>query len=498
MKLFRFRGGVHPEERKDTAEVHIARMPLPKLLRVPMQQHIGAPAEPIVRVGQPLLKGELIATAVGAISAPVHAPTSGTVVELGMLPAPHPSGLPTFSVVIEPDGRDQWDEFPVPRNPFEMPSEIIAERVAAAGVVGLGGATFPSAVKLGAANSRHIHTIIINGGECEPYLTCDDRLMRERADEVVDGVRIILHAVRWGRAVIAIEDNKPEALAAIRAAARGHGNIEVVAVPTRYPTGSEKQLLKAITGREVPAGGLPATTGVLMHNVGTAYAIHQAIRYGRPLVSRIVTVAGGAVHGPCNVEAPIGTLVSDLLAFCGGLREAPARLLMGGPMMGMSLPHSDVPIIKGTSGVLALSQREVSSEASGPCVRCGRCVSACPVGLVPLEMAARARHDDMAGAEAWGVMDCIACGSCSYVCPSHIPLVQYFNYTKGRIAVERERNRKAAETRQLAEARRRRVEREEAEKKARAAEKARARAAAKQAAAEAAQAAAQNSEEVSP
>jgi len=455
-----------------------------------MQQHIGAPAEPVVKVGQYLLKGQLIGNAAGAISAPIHAPTSGTVVEMGMLPAPHPSGLPAFCVVIEPDGEDRWDEFPTPRDPLEMPSEIIAERVAAAGVVGLGGATFPSAVKLGAANSRHIHTLIINGGECEPYLTCDDRLMRERADEVIDGVRIVLHAIRWGRAVIAIEDNKPEAIAAMKIAAQGIGNIEVVSVPARYPAGSEKQLIFNVTGREVPAGALPASIGVLMHNVGTAYAIHQAIRFGRPLVSRIVTVAGDAMTQPRNVEVPIGTLVSDLLEFCG-MRDEPARLLMGGPMMGMSLPHSDVPIIKGTSGVLALALHEVASKDSSPCVRCGRCVNACPVGLVPLEMAARSRHDDMKGAEEWGVMECIACGSCAYVCPSQIPLVHYFNYSKGKIALERERSRKANETRKLAEARRTRVEREDAEKKARAAEKARARAAAKQAAA-------QKTEEVTP
>jgi len=486
MKLFRFRGGVHPDGRKESAAHSIITMPLPKLLRVPMQQHIGAPAEPMVRICQSVLKGQLIGNAVGAISAPVHAPTSGTVVEMGMLPAPHPSGLPTFCVVIEPDGKEQWEEFPVPRDPLEMPAEIIAERVAAAGVVGLGGATFPSAVKLGAANSRHIHTIIINGGECEPYLTCDDRLMRERSHEVIDGVRIILHAVRWGRAVIAIEDNKPEAIAAMTAAAHGYGNIEVLAVPARYPAGSEKQLIVNVTGREVPAGGLPASIGVLMHNVGTAYAIHQAIRYGRPLVSRIVTVAGDAMREPRNVEVPIGTLVDDLLAFCG-IREEPTRLLMGGPMMGMALPHGNVPVIKGTSGVLAMAHHEVSAIESTPCIRCGRCVSACPAGLVPLEMAARARHDDLKGAEEWGVMECIACGSCSYVCPSHIPLVQFFNYSKGKIALERERTRKINETRLLAEARRVRVEREEAEKKARAAEKARARAAAKQAAAAAPQ-----------
>ncbi|HEY0633794.1 MAG TPA: electron transport complex subunit RsxC [Gammaproteobacteria bacterium] len=483
MRLFRFRGGVHPDGRKESAAHAIIKMPLPRRLRVPMQQHIGAAAEPVVRVGQQILKGQLLGSAAGAISAPVHAPTSGTVVEMGMLPAAHPSGLPTFCVVIEPDGKDLWDEFPVPRDPLEMPSEIIAERVAAAGVVGLGGATFPSAVKLGAANNRHIHTIIINGGECEPYLTCDDRLMRERAEEVIDGVRIILHAVRWGRAVIAIEDNKPEAIASMKGAAHGIGNIKVLAVPARYPAGSEKQLIVHVTGREVPAGALPASVGVLMHNVGTAYAIHQAIRFGQPLVSRIVTVAGATLPQPRNVEVPIGTLVSDLLEFCG-VRETPTRLLMGGPMMGMALPHADVPIIKGTSGVLALAAHEVATQQSAPCVRCGRCVNACPVGLVPLEMAQRTRLDDLKGAEAWGVMECIACGSCSYVCPSHIPLVHFFNYAKGKIALERERSRKANETRQLAEARRIRVEREEAEKKARAAEKARARAAAKQAAAQ--------------
>ena len=461
MKLFRFRGGVHPEGHKHpTAGCAIERFPLPKRLYIPLQQHIGAPAEPEVVVGQQVLKGQLLACSQGAVSAPVHAPTSGTIVAIGDYTAPHPSGLTVPTITLEPDGEDRWIETHGIDDPFTADPDEIAARVGAAGIVGMGGATFPSAVKLGLRKKHLIDTLIINGGECEPYLTCDDRLMRERTEQVVDGIRIMMHGLQSSRALVAIEDNKPEAIEAMSTASENCAEVTVVKVPSRYPMGSEKQMIQTLTGKEVPPGKLSADIGVIVHNVGTAYAVHEAIRLGRPLVSRIVTAGGGATQAPKNLEVPLGTLIEDLLAFCGGHTETPVRLVMGGPMMGQVMPHAQVPVVKGTNGVIALTAKEVKPGAEMPCIRCGRCVAACPCGLMPLEMAARARKGDVDGATAYGLGDCISCGSCSYVCPSNIPLVQYFNYAKGLIATRREDQRRNDFTRELAEQRTQRLERE--------------------------------------
>jgi len=460
LKFFGFRGGVHPEGHKDvTAHKPIASLPLPERLFVPLQQHIGAPAEPVVRVGQRVLKGELIGRSTGTVSAPVHAPTSGRVVAIAKHTAPHPSGLPVLTVTVEADGEERWVELPAPTDPLALDPEEIAARVGAAGIVGMGGATFPAAVKLRLRQRSPIHTLILNGGECEPYLSCDDRLMRERPAAIVAGIRIMLRALGAERAVVAIEDNKPKAAAAMADASAAAAEVEVMVVPTRYPMGSEKQMIQAVTGHEVPAGGLSSDVGVLVHNVATAHAVQQALTEGRPLISRIVTVVGDAVREPRNVEAPIGALVTELVAYCGGFEAHPARLIMGGPMMGQMLPHPRVPLVKGSSGILALSARQADLHQPGPCIRCGRCVSACPVGLVPLEMGAVVRSGDLNGAVRYGLVDCIGCGSCSYVCPARIPLVQYFNYAKGELAARQRTEHKANETRKLAEARAARMER---------------------------------------
>ncbi len=461
MKLFRFHGGVHPEANKIPSAIKpIEDLPLPRRLYIPLQQHIGAPARPEVEVGQHVYKGQLLAHSQGMISAPVHAPTSGTIVAIDDFTAPHPSGLPACTITLETDGKNHWQNGLMPADPFKLEPEEIAARVGAAGIVGMGGATFPAAIKLNLGRSHRIHMLIINGGECEPYLTCDDRLMREHAHQVVDGIRTILRALQTRRAVIAIEDNKPTAIAAMNMACRRHDNIEVVTVPSRYPMGSEKQMIQTVTGREVPAGQRSVDIGVVVHNVGTAYAVHRALRLGRPLVSRIVTVGGGAVHEPKNLAVPLGTLAEELLAFCGGFCEPPARLLMGGPMMGQILPHTRVPVVKGTNGIIALTAAEIKAKPVAPCIRCGNCVSVCPCGLMPLEIAARARNGDLDGAADYGLMDCIGCGSCSYACPSRIPLVQYFNYAKGELATRREAKRKSGETRKLAEQRQARLEQE--------------------------------------
>lgn len=480
----RLRGGVHPPDRKGlSADAPIRRLPVPERLYVSLQQHIGAAASPVVRVGERVLKGQRIAASQGAISAPLHAPTSGRIVAIGDHPAPHPSGLPVPTIVIEADGAERWIDSTPPADPFALPAEEIAARVGAAGIVGLGGATFPAAVKLEVSRKSQVRTLVINGSECEPYLTCDDRLMRERAADIVTGIRLIQQAVGAREALVGIEANKPEAIAAMRAAAGG--DLEVVAMPALYPMGWEKQLIRLLTGREVPAGGRAADIGVLVHNVATAYAVQQAVVLGRPLVSRIVTVSGGAIRIPCNLEVPIGAPVQALIDFCGGITEPPARWVMGGPMMGHEIPATHLPVIKGTSAVLALTAAEIGQPQTNPCIRCATCVRACPVGLLPLEMAARIRVGELNAAVEIGLKDCIGCGSCSYVCPSHIPLVHYFNYAKGELAAKERARLKQEATRQLAEARTARLERLARERE----EAARARAARK-AAQEAARAAA--------
>jgi len=435
----------------------VARLPLPERLYVPLLQHIGTPASPVVHIGDKVLKGQLIAAAVGNLSAPVHAPTSGYIVGHGDGLSPHPSGLPIATLTLEADGDDRWADLAVPADPDALSPEEIATRVGQAGIVGLGGAAFPSAVKLNLSRRGGVDTLILNGGECEPYLTCDDRLMRERAADIVAGAELMRRAVGARRVLVGIEDNKPEAIAAMQAAAAG--GVEVAAVPAMYPMGSEKQLIQALIGQEVPAEGRAADIGVLVHNVGTAYAVQQAIHHGRPLVSRLVTVSGGAVHVPRNLEVPLGSPVQALFDYAGGFSETPARLVLGGPMMGTQISNPMVPVVKGTSGVLALTAGEIGLPSPAPCIRCATCVRACPVGLLPLEMAAHIRNGDPAAAVDYGLKDCIACGSCSYVCPAHIPLVHYFNHAKGELAARERSKLKQEATKRLADERNLRMQR---------------------------------------
>lgn len=482
MKLFDLRGGVHPEGRKElSVQAEVCSLPLPGKLFIPLQQHIGAAAVPVVALGQHVLKGELIATAQGNVSSAIHAPTSGTIVAIGDHVAAHPSGLPTAAISLESDGLDQWIATATLDDPFVVEPEEIASRVAAAGIVGMGGATFPAALKLNLSRSNGIQTLIMNGGECEPYLTCDDRIMRERASQIVEGIRIIAYAVSAKKILVGIEDNKPEAIAAMKTAALG-SEVVIVKMPSMYPMGSEKQIVQVLTGKEIPAGGRPADIGVLVHNVATAYAVQQAIRFGKPLLSRIVTVSGGSISKPRNVEALIGTPVRELIEFAGGYLQPAARLVLGGPMMGTQIVNTDVPVVKGTSGVLALTTNEIGQAEPSPCIRCSTCVSACPIGLVPLSMAAHIRASDLGGAVDLGLKDCIACGSCSYVCPAHIPLVHYFNYAKGDLAAQERAKLKQEATKKLAELRSERMakierERAEAAAKRKAAREAKARAA---------------------
>lgn len=468
LQRHRFAWGVHPDDHKrPAADVAVRVMPLPKGLYVPLIQHIGNPARPVVAVGDMVLKGQLIGARHGPLSAAIHAPTSGSVVAIGEIVAPHPSGLPVQAVTIESDGRDEWVELQECDDPFALEPAEIGRRVSEAGIVGLGGAAFPSAVKLAGGLDAKIDLLLVNGSECEPFLSCDDRLMRDRAREIIDGIEIMLHATGASEARVGIEDNKPEAIAVMRAAAAESCRVRVEPVPTRYPMGSEKQLILALTGLEVPANGRPIDVGVVVHNVGTALAVRDAIRFGKPLISRLVTVNGACVRQPGNIEVRIGTLADDVLAFCGGLqteRGAPARLLVGGPMTGIPVPSLHVPVVKGTSALLALDADEVGDRSMSPCIRCGECVRACPVGLLPLELARRVRVGELAAAVALGLKDCIACGCCAYQCPSHIPLVQYFNHAKGELAGEDRGRLRNEATKKLALARSERLDREAREK----------------------------------
>jgi electron transport complex protein RnfC len=488
--------GVHPDDHKRPAADRPVRvMPVPARLYLPLQQHLGGPARPVVLVGQTVKKGELIAEAQGAVSAPIHAPTSGTIAAVTEITAPHPSGLTLPAIILEADGLDEWIELQGCDDPFALDPLEIGKRVAAAGVVGLGGAAFPSAVKLTGAARSSVSTLVMNGGECEPYLSCDDRQMRDHAAGIVDGIRIMLHATGAKVALVGIEDNKPEAIAAMQAAAAGVANVEIRPVPARYPMGSEKQLIQVLTGKEVPADGRAFDIGVVVHNVGTALAVRAAIREGKPLISRVVTVNGNCAANAGNIEVRVGTLAEEVIAFAGGLKGdglGLARRVMGGPMMGMQIPHWRVPVVKGSSGILAFDAAEVAEQEPNPCIRCGSCVKACPMGLLPLEMSARIRNEAYDDAIGLGLKDCIACGCCAYVCPSKIPLVQFFVHAKGELASQDRAKLRNDATKKLALQRQDRLARE-AREKAEAAAKRKAEreaAAAAKAAAEAAAAAA--------
>ena len=477
--------GVHPEGHKDlTSECGISDMPMSERLVLPLAQHIGAPGRVAVAPGERVLRGQVLATASGVVSAPLHAPASGRILDIGDYPVPHPSGLTAPAIVLEPDGRDDSVEFTGCADPLALPPEDIARRVAAAGVVGLGGATFPAAVKLGLGKRNPIHTLLLNGGECEPYLTCDDRIMRERAPQVVEGARLMARALGASQIVIGIENNKPTAIAAIQLASVAFPEVTVRALPARYPMGSEKQLVEFLTGVEVPAGGLSAEIGVVVHNVGTAAAISQALRSGEPLTERVVTVSGSGIARPANLRIAIGTPVSDVIAYCGGLKPGVARLVMGGPMMGMILPGDTVPIVKGSSGILALTADEIPAGDPSACIRCASCVDVCPIGLMPMEMAARIRAGKADTAVDIGLKDCIGCGTCAYTCPAHIPLSHYFSYAKGSLAAGERSRLKNEAVKKLTTARTERLEREAQEKAEPAARRKAEREAAKKKAAE--------------
>lgn len=491
MNLFKFKGGVKPPTNKtQSVGLPIAQAPLPSRLIVPLHQSIGGTPRPVVQAGDKVLKGQLIGEADGWISAAVHAPTSGTVREVAMHVQPHPSGLDALCVVIEPDGRDEW----IDRQPLDysaLTPEEVRERLQQAGVVGLGGAVFPTHGKLTASKTVPMDELVINGAECEPFITCDDLLMRERAEEVVRGVGIFRDLLQPKKVLIGIEDNKPEAAAAMRAAVQAVGEtFEVIQVPTLYPAGGAKQLIRVLTGKEVPASKRSTDLGVQCFNVATAYTAWRAIAHGEPVVSRLVTLSGN-VQEPRNYEVLIGTPMGELLQLAQPQPDTDG-IIMGGPMMGFLVPDANVPVVKATNCLIAHSAQLFPPKAPEmPCIRCGSCAQACPHELQPFEMYWFSRAKNFGKTQEYHIFDCIECGCCSFVCPSRIPLVQYFRFAKSEIWA-REREKKAADTaKERFEFKQLREEREKAEKAEKLA-KAAAAQAAKKAADAAAAAAAEN------
>jgi electron transport complex protein RnfC len=464
-KLFKFHGGVKPQTNKEqSTTAPIGAVPLPDRLVIPLHQAVGGHPRPLVQPGERVFKGQRIGGADGSLSSAVHASTSGLVRDVAPAMMPHTSGLPTLSVIIEPDGEDRWGELDKVNYRTTPPDEL-RDFLRDAGVVGLGGAVFPSYAKLKPGKEGKLKTLVINGAECEPFITCDDMLMRERAADMLKGIMAMRHMLQAEEVLIGIEDNKPQAVAAVQAAiaASGQTGIEAVAIPTRYPAGGAKQLIRVLTGIEVPHGRRSTDFGVQCFNVGTAYSIYEALELGRPLISRLVTVAGN-VDAPRNYEVLIGTPMDHVVRLAGP-RADTDRYIMGGPMMGVRMPAFDVPVVKATNCILVGSEALFPTPAPEmPCIRCGECAKACPADLAPFELYWFSRSKNFGKAQEYHLFDCIECGCCSFVCPSHIPLVDYYRFSKSEIWA-RERDKEAADAaRDRFEFKNHRQEREKLEK----------------------------------
>ncbi len=447
--MITFRGGIHPPGFKKLAEEKaIEVMPLPKQVVIPLSQHTGAPAKPVVAVGDEVKTGTLIAEQVGLISAPVHSSITGKVKAIE--PWVHPvMPKPVKAIIIEAkegEGDELDPSIKANPNPFKRTPKEIKDIIRAAGIVGLGGAAFPTTVKITPPEGVKIDTLILNGAECEPFLTADDRLMREKPEDIIKGAKILANVLGLDKAFIAIEHNKPQAISKMsEAAARVWPAAQVLPVKTKYPQGAEKQLISAILKREVPKGGLPFMVGVVVQNTGTAYAVWEAVSANKPLYERVVTVTGPGINLAKNLLVRIGTLASDIIEFCGGLKPNTTKFIAGGPMMGIAQSSDKVPVIKGTSGMLFLNDKKkiFSTPNEVNCIRCGKCVGVCPMKLIPCEIARMGEYESLEQAENWGILDCIECGSCAFVCPSGRRLVQWIKYGKNLIFAERSRQKEA-------------------------------------------------------
>lgn len=465
---FSFHGGIHPPENKtQTRDRPIKAMPLQSRYVLPLQMHIGAAAQAVVKVGDRVGKGQVLAQATDFVSASVHAPTSGTIVDISPHPIAHPGGLSAPSILLQADGEDRWAGRMTPWVDYQdiSPAQLRG-RLREAGIVGLGGAVFPTAAKMATGQSR-VPTLILNGAECEPYITCDDRLMREQPEDILRGAAIAMYMIGAERCLIGIEDNKPEAIAALLEASRSDPRFAVFSVPTRYPAGGEKQLIKVLTNIEVPRGRRASEFGLLCLNVATVVAVHRAVTFGEPMIDRIVTVTGEGITQPENLKVRIGTLMSDVVAEAGGYRSGVDRLIMGGPMMGFALHSDEVPVVKATNCLLALRPQDRPAEpAPQPCIRCSLCAEACPADLLPQQLYWYARAKQFDRVVEYNLFDCIECGVCSAVCPSHLPLVDYYRFAKTEVWAQEREKSKANQARERFEFRNERLERIKAEREA--------------------------------
>jgi Na+-translocating ferredoxin:NAD+ oxidoreductase subunit C len=423
-----FKGGIHPpEEKAFVRDKAIESFPLSSLYYVLVQQHLGAPAKAVVKAGDLVKKGQALSEPQGYVSVPVHAPTSGKVKDVAK--TVHPvTGLLSPCVIIEADGRDEWAEgLPLIRDPFGMSRDELLNAIRSAGLVGMGGATFPTHVKLNPPEGKTVNTLIINGVECEPYLSSDHRLMVEEPERVLKGIQVAMRVLGLDKAILAIEKNKPEAIRIMRE--KAPGGITVRTLNVKYPQGSEKQLIKALTNREVPSGGLPMDVGTVVQNCGTAAAIWDACSQGVPLIERITSVTGRGVREPKNIRVRVGTLLKDVIEFCGGVEDA-AKIIFGGPMMGIAQFTQEIPVMKGTSGILVLTERDTDISDYAACISCGRCVEACPMGLIPSTLSRLGEKDMWQAALKIGLTDCMECGCCTYVCPARRPIVHFIKHLK--------------------------------------------------------------------
>lgn len=428
-RFTRFHGGVSPKHAKHTQDCAIRQMPVPKQVIIPMGQHIGAPCVPIVKPGDLVKKGQVIGAAEAFLCSPIHATTSGKVKSVGPFAAAN--GARLTAIVIDADGEDAWDE--TLQAPVINSYEDFLEAVRQSGLVGLGGAGFPAHVKLKAPADHPFEMLVVNAAECEPYLTVDYRAMIEQTADLIEGIKAVNHWLKVPRVIIGIEDNKPLAIKQVREAAQAAGladRVEVVALPSRYPQGAEKTLIYATTGRRVPAGGLPAHVGCVVMNVTSLIFLGSYLQTGRPLVAKNLTVDGDAIHEPQNIRALIGTPIREVAAFCGGLDQEPTSVLMGGPMMGIAIPDLDQPILKNNNGILFLTDQVLHHSEETDCIRCARCVTHCPMNLMPKKIMDTVKYKHYDRMESTGVLNCIECGSCAYECPAHIPLVHYMKFGK--------------------------------------------------------------------
>ncbi|MDR0806693.1 MAG: electron transport complex subunit RsxC [Enterobacteriaceae bacterium] len=434
-KIWDFDGGIHPPEMKDqTRLIPVRRPALPDYFLIPLQQHLGPEGELLVKQGDHVLKGQALTRGQNR-TLPVHASTSGEITDIGYYPSTHPSAIPERCVCLKPDKLDQWCELSPLTDYHTYPAEQLIAHIHQAGIAGLGGAVFPTASKIQGAQGK-VKTLIINGAECEPYITADDRLMQEYADELITGCEILRHILQPTEILIGIEDNKPEAIQSVKSALQRNGSSDIFVrvIPTKYPSGGAKQLTKILTGREVPHGGRSSDIGVLMQNVGTVFAIKRAVINGEPLIERIVTITGDAITNKGNVWARLGTPVSALLQQSGYQIQPTPMVIMGGPLMGFALPDLNVPVTKMTNCIIAPSATEIEPpEPEQACIRCSRCADACPCDLLPQQLYWFSRGKEHEKARSYNLFDCIECGSCAYVCPSNIPLVQYYRQEKAEI-----------------------------------------------------------------